>query len=337
MQLPREIRNTLEDLLGASPTADLARAAAIVSERYRRTRGASAPLGIASTLEAEAYLATRFPATFCSVARAIESLAEAVPGFTPQTLLDVGAGPGTAALAAAMRWPDIGQAMLIEPNLHLQNIGARLLRGAVPALKIMWETADISRHPLPEAACDTVLSSYLLNEIAQEKGKAVLRETILKMWRAAKDVLLIIEPGTPEGQNIILEARRILIEAGAFIAAPCPHAHQCPIAARWPAEEKWCHFSVRVERSRLHRQLKQDAVLGYEDEKFSYLVVTRTPASTLAARIVGHPRGTKVVEAEVCTDAGEYKAVKVARSSPDYKALRKAAWGDGVGTANVRE
>ena len=50
--------------------------------------------------------------------------------------------------------------------------------------------------------------------------------------------------------------------------APCPHNAACPMN-----EDDWCHFSGRVSRSRIHRQLKSGE-LGYEDE---VLVHSRCP------------------------------------------------------------
>jgi ribosomal protein RSM22 (predicted rRNA methylase) len=128
----------------------------------------------------------------------------------------------------------------------------------------------------------------------------------------------------------VLMARDTLLSEGAHIAAPCPHVQQCPIKTLWPSGDKWCHFSVRVERSRMHRMIKPDAVLGYEDEKFSYVVASRDKPVMPRYRITGNPRGKKIVEAEACGADGRFEELRVAKSSPDFKAFRKAEWGDGV-------
>jgi len=125
-----------------------------------------------------------------------------------------------------------------------------------------------------------------------------------------------------------MKIREQLIEEGAFIAAPCPHQSDCPIMDEAP--KKWCHFSVRVERSKLHRQVKQDASLSYEDEKYSYIVASRHKPSAPEYRIIGHPRGTKPVAADVCANSGEAKHITINKSHPKYKSFRKAKWGDGV-------
>ena len=54
----------------------------------------------------------------------------------------------------------------------------------------------------------------------------------------------------------------------------------------------------------MHRRLK-DAELGYEDEKFSYVALTREAAAIAGARVVRRPRHKPgLVEIQVCTPAG---------------------------------
>jgi ribosomal protein RSM22 (predicted rRNA methylase) len=83
-----------------------------------------------------------------------------------------------------------------------------------------------------------------------------------------------------------------------------------------------------VERTREHRLAKQ-ATLGYEDEKFSYVLATRETAESAPARILRHPQKSKgLVELRLCTTEGIIN-LKVGKSSPDWKRARKASWGDG--------
>ncbi|MGC1859447.1 MAG: small ribosomal subunit Rsm22 family protein [Pseudolabrys sp.] len=52
----------------------------------------------------------------------------------------------------------------------------------------------------------------------------------------------------------------------------------------------WCHFAQRIARSRVHRQTKR-ADVPWEDEKFSYVAVSRKPAARVRARvIIARPR-----------------------------------------------
>src|SRR5207244_3373275 len=100
----------------------------------------------------------------------------------------------------------------------------------------------------------------------------------------------------------ILAARDLLVAAGLRIAAPCPHSADCPIG---PGTD-WCHFSARVSRSSLHRQVKGGS-LPYEDEKFSYVAAVHPEARSAAprpaaARVLRRPQIRKgQVLLELCT------------------------------------
>jgi len=90
----------------------------------------------------------------------------------------------------------------------------------------------------------------------------------------------------------------------------------------------WCHFAVRIDRSALHRDLK-GARLGYEDEKYSYLVASREHARTPVARLVRSPRLHKGhVRLVVCEAAGLNERVVSRRDGELYRCARDARWGD---------
>jgi ribosomal protein RSM22 (predicted rRNA methylase) len=137
---------------------------------------------------------------------------------------------------------------------------------------------------------------------------------------------VIVEPGTPAGWQRVLAARSQLIEAGAHVIAPCPHAHACPLQ---PPD--WCHFAQRVARSRVHRHTKRTDV-PWEDEKFSYLAVSRQPATAAAARVIGRPRkGSGRVTLKLCRPDGS--AGEQLFSRRDGEAFRRAwrsDWGAAV-------
>ena len=45
-------------------------------------------------------------------------------------------------------------------------------------------------------------------------------------------MLVLVEPGTPQGFARIREARAALIAEGAHIVAPCTHENVCPMEGR---------------------------------------------------------------------------------------------------------
>ncbi len=266
MELPPALRAAVERALSGQKLADLAATAAALSQRYRDERR-DGRLHVASEAEALAYLATRLPATYAAVRFSFAAIKLARPVFAPKTVLDIGAGPGTALWAAADCWPDLAEAVLVEASPVFQACGAELAREAsLP--QITWRVADAANAPLDETPRDLVTMAYALNELPPDVRPQLLQ----RLWEITADTLVIIEPGTPAGWQRIVAARAQLIAAGAHPIAPCPHAHPCPLT---PPD--WCHFAARVARSRTHR-LTKAAELSWEDEKFSYVAVSRIPA-----------------------------------------------------------
>jgi ribosomal protein RSM22 (predicted rRNA methylase) len=265
MELPPLLRQAVDRALSGTALADLAASAATLSQRYREERR-DGSLHVTSAQDALAYLAVRLPATYAAVRASFAALVQARPDFAPKTVLDIGAGPGTALWADADCWPDLEDALLVEASPIFRACGERLAAEAqhsnlVP--QMTWRTADVGVDAVDGAPRDLVILAYALNELDAEVRQSVLA----RLWRATADTLVIVEPGTPAGWQRILAARRQLIEAGAHVIAPCPHADECPLV---PPD--WCHFAARVARSRLHRQAK-GAEVPWEDEKFSYVAV----------------------------------------------------------------
>jgi ribosomal protein RSM22 (predicted rRNA methylase) len=125
------------------------------------------------------------------------------------------------------------------------------------------------------------------------------------------------------GFALIKQLREDLLQAGGYLVAPCPHARSCPM----PAGD-WCHFAARVERSALHRRLKT-ASLGYEDEKFSYLVMTKQPVKSVAARVLRRPLvQSGFVQLQLCITEGLQPATITRRDKAAFKRARKVVWGD---------
>ena len=91
----------------------------------------------------------------------------------------------------------------------------------------------------------------------------------------------------------------------------------------------WCHFSVRVNRSSVHRRLKS-AELGYEDEKFSYVAAVREAGPRRPGRVVRRPTlGKGLVSLYLCTPGeGLARQVVSKRQGPLYRAARDVGWGD---------
>lgn len=290
---------------------------AALSSWYRSPNG---PRGLPPVRDfARAYAAYRMPATFHAAAAAMRAAAELTPDYRPRSMLDVGAGSGSAVWAAAATWPTLVKVRAVERDGPSIDLGRGLAErsGVAVLASIDWARADAYANAFEPA--DLVTASYLVGELDPGQQERVID----RLWDLTAGVLVIVEPGTPRGADQIRAATRRLINRGATILAPCPGT-ECPVTL-----PEWCHFSVRLERSRLHRRAKQ-VELDYEDEKFAYVVAARdtVPSLTAAGRVVARPRRTKGrVELRLCTPSGAVSRV-VARSEGDaYKLARKLEWG----------
>jgi ribosomal protein RSM22 (predicted rRNA methylase) len=240
--------------------------------------------------------------------------AEVMSQFAPRSMLDVGSGPGTAIAAAQQIFSTIETFRAIEANAEMSRVAQSLLQ-----THIECQNTDVSSAQFGHA--DLVMLSYILGELRETQR----REVIERAWQAAQQLLIVVEPGTPEGYDRILRVRETLLAMGANVAAPCPHAEKCPMTGT----KDWCHFAARVERTSLHRQLKGGS-LGHEDEKFSYVAFAREPVELPKSRIVRHPmQSSGHVRLQLCFNGKGLRDEVVPRSRKgEYRLSRRARWGD---------
>jgi ribosomal protein RSM22 (predicted rRNA methylase) len=318
MELPGALKAAVERELERIPLAELQRAAATLSQRYRaETRDGR--LHLDADLAVKAYLATRLPATYAAVRTSFAAVAEALPDFAPADLLDIGAGPGTALWAAADCWASLRSARLLEASAEARSIGQQLSRH-LPGVGASWQSANVSIDVGQIEKADLVTVAYVLDELDPK----IIPPLVSRLWSLAT-TLVVVEPGTPAGWRRILAVRQQLIQAGAAIPAPCPHAQPCPLL-----EPDWCHFARRVARSRITRLAKGGDV-PFEDEKIHFRrgdpparCKPAGPCAGAAASIQGPGR----VEA---LPAGRPVGGCTGQQTEGdaYRVARRVDWGDG--------
>ena len=316
--LPAELKAALDARLEGLSRSDVATRAAVISKTYRDGGTSSA---IKSETDALAYALARMPATYAAVSACLNALSEARPDFAPQTLLDVGAGPGTAGWAASEAFASLTLLTLLDTNPALRALALDLQRGTTRFADTKYDAGDARAALAMADGADLVIASYVIGEL----GEAERRSLMESMWAKTRDTLLVVEPGTPSGYARILSARTQLIIAGAHVLAPCPHDAACPLRA-----PDWCHFSQRLARSRAHKQVK-GAEVPFEDERISYVVLTRTRVAAHPSRILAQPTvGKAEVSAKLCTPDGVTIAKVPRRDKAAYAAARHWRWGDAV-------
>jgi ribosomal protein RSM22 (predicted rRNA methylase) len=302
-----DLTTALDELAAELP----ARRLADEVERWQRIyRDPTTDLAAARQLTREqaiAYAVYRMPATYAATTAALAEVAAAMPDFAPVSMLDLGAGAGAASWAASEIFSSLKEITAIERDQAMISVGRRLAERS-------YVTGDLATtREFPEA--DLAVASYSLNELSTV-------DSLIARLTDKVQTIVIVEPGTPRGFAGIRAIREQLTKAGMRVAAPCPHDGACPIV-----DPDWCHFSVRLQRSAVHRKAKR-ADLGYEDEKFSYVAATRLPVDRAGARVLRHPqiRSGHVI-LRLCED-GIHDVTVSKRQGETYKRARRISWGD---------
>ena len=327
MELPLSCRMALEDMIEKSSCtlAMLRDATAKMTVSYKEASGQGTRL-VTRRCEVLAYAATRMPATYGAVSSSLDAALQTLSeddAASLSTVLDLGAGTGAAVLAATALLPGDIRITAVEREPEMLAIGRCLTEDC----NVTWEQSDALAYAQRLAqegkTYDVVVSSYMTNEMAEDT-----RRTLFDLlWRITGKLLLLVEPGTKVGSAILRAAREQLNACGAQVCAPCPQIGICPLEA-----DDWCHFTCRVARSRLHKQLKGGDV-PFEDEKFSYLALTRLPCTPVCGRILRHPqKDAGRITLTVCTPSGREIKTVTKRDKALFTAARKAGAGDSIPT-----
>jgi ribosomal protein RSM22 (predicted rRNA methylase) len=205
-------------------------------------------------------------------------LAVRVPALSPSSMLDFGSGPGTAALVAAAVWPQAcSELVCVEPSPHMRSladslqaaVSSRQSQASPPPCRFI-SALDRLRGPEQQRRYDLVIAAYSIGELPTRTAR---QQAIRRLWAHTRDVLVIVEPGTPKASTHVREARQDVLDlarralraqdklahaaadvtpddSSVHVVAPCAHEKRCP------AEDMtatWCHFAQRVQRTTAQR------------------------------------------------------------------------------------
>lgn len=192
MELPIELKEKIESEIDSNEIKNIIENTKNLSNKYRNESGESKVL-LKSISEAKAYSLFRMPATYGATLKALEHTFKRIQNVDIKTLIDFGAGTGSATWATSEKF-DLQKIVCIEREESMIELGKDLATvSEKQALKTAkWIKADIELEEIKEYA-DLAISSYMLNEMNKESRI----KTALKMWESCKKILVIVEPGTP--------------------------------------------------------------------------------------------------------------------------------------------
>lgn len=298
----------IEDIVVSHPSNAVLKASATTSMYQHQTKKLGPKLY--NGLGALAYATARLPSTYAAVRNVFHRLkiSRRYDGWEPHSMLDFGAGPGTAAWAAHSVWSSSPlQVTAVEISSSMADIGYEILKDVKQAMSLEGSTKDTGalqeqnsglqqldirwRPFLPRdqkrmATYDICIASYSLNEI---DNKVERHRLLQKLMHSCREYLVLIEPGTPHGFSTIEESRRYILSVSKklgipfHVASPCPHDGACPLASA----RSWCHFSqrhLRTDEQRIAvKSLTGKAPRNTYNERFSYVILKRGARKTISS------------------------------------------------------
>ncbi|CAI5744406.1 unnamed protein product [Peronospora destructor] len=294
--------------------------------------------------ETLAYLSFELEATYACSHAVFTELQKRLPDFEPKSVLDFGAGPGTASWVAKEFYEkSLDRYRVVEPSQSMVDAAEVLLKD-FPGLSIRRSIADMSRDIDAGNKYDLIVVSYVFSEITNDFERVA---TTSALWELLSEngCLVIVDRGSPWGSHHVRSARQFVLdsvaenengEEGVHIVAPCPHHFECPAAG-----STWCHFVQRSPIVNRPREATTKRWHGQKGSKFSYMIVQKTrkgsDEDTVArtkkpiARMLRAPLlATRHVHLDLCTPDGKLERRSVTKGKATrevYRASRKAHWG----------
>ena len=296
--------DTVEDFVRSHPSYDILKTQADRAAYQYQTK----KLGprMYNGLGALAYATSRLPSTYAAIRNVFHRLkiSRRDDGWVPTSMLDFGAGPGTAAWAAHSVWNSATMHVTaVEISSSMANIGYEILKdvqesspksnGESDSLLKMSSMQQMNIQWVPFLPRDTkrrmkkydiCIAAYSLNEVDDKVERNRLLNTLL---HSSQEYIVLVEPGTPHGFSLIEESKQYILKLSKkmgipfHVASPCPHDGPCPLVQA----RAWCHFAQKhvrtVEQRIAVKSLTGKAPRDTYNEKFSYVILRRGSRKTI--------------------------------------------------------
>ncbi len=310
---------------GISPER-LSQAVLELSGLFTKGRRALSGSYLESPTLAAAYLAYFLPVNLSK----IQVLLDEMPveqAHDTFSVLDLGCGPGTGALAVLDWGHDRGSVAA------LSVVAVDRSMTAIHQAESFWNkycrTADLTGTSLhtckadvertgwlkevqPRAPFDLIILANCLNELHADATDPIMMRSRLVIETLAllapHGTMMIVEPALRETSRALHQVRdRLLQEKRCTIYSPCLHENNCPALTK---PDDWCHEERAWEPPAMIQEI--DEAVGFIKDalKFSYLllrkdgktIVERRPAVYRVVSELRHLKGEK--RAWLCNELG---------------------------------
>ncbi|ETW07606.1 hypothetical protein H310_02082 [Aphanomyces invadans] len=308
--------------------------------------------------ETMAYMAFEMDGVFSAVHHVLRQMTnvdgEAAP-FRPKSMLDFGAGPGTASWVAKEFFDEsLNEYRLVEPSQSMMDAAAVVMEG-FRGLSFRKSLSEMKREIVKGKQYDLIVVSFVLSDITNDFERIAVMSTLWSLL-AENGRLVIVDRGNSWGSLQVRSARQFILDSltanaeemvesndatprieGGKVLGPCPHQKECPMQ-----EGEWCHFVQRTPRVIQPRLPTTQRWAGYASMKFSYVTLEKkaghnsekdaaTRTELPHARLTRGPiLSNRHVTLDLCHPEGtmERRSVTKGRAERDvYRAARKAHWG----------
>ncbi|XP_036452142.1 methyltransferase-like protein 17, mitochondrial [Colossoma macropomum] len=295
------------------------------------------------------FMAARLAGGYAAVMRALNEIKKRDLSFAPRSLLDFGSGLGTALWASHTHWGDsLKEHVCVDASGAMNRLAEQLLTGGSetedPLIKHVYFRQFLPVSPKVQS--DLVVAAFSLSELASQKER---EDTVLTLWRKTNAYLVLVENGTKEGHQVLMEARDVLLKKEEkvihdsrrpVVFAPCTHERTCPKLLNQPVVP--CNFLQP------YHPLPLPGSADREEERFSYLIVSREEREAPGERegvewgrlTAPVHRRTRHVQCQICCSTGELKQLAVTarqHGRDSYRCARSSNWGDRLPIINTED
>ena len=235
--------------------------------------------------------------------RLFANLPDSVFPTSDTTCIDLGSGPLTVVTALWLARPELRKLHLtwycLDVSANSLSLGEDIFLSIAAKAKAAdesiepWQIIRVKGPfgtPIKQKA-GFLTCANMLNELDQASDMPPEFQTKkyyeqLQRYTEKDAGIILVEPGVPKAARTLSLLRTRYIKDGRTIAAPCPHAGECPMSgfkAYTGSKNKWCNFAFTTEDAPHKLQKLSDmAKLPKERATLSFVAVSRadTPTNT---------------------------------------------------------
>ncbi len=238
--------------------------------------------------------------------RLFANLPDSVFPAADSTCLDLGSGPLTVVTALWLARPELRKLKLtwycLDVSANSLALGEDIYLSVAAKAKAVDESIEPWQIIRVKGAFGTTIKqkadfltcANMFNELDQASDMPPEFQTKkyyeqIQRYTEKNAGIILVEPGVPKAARTLSLLRSRYIKEGRTIAAPCPHAEECPMSgfkAYTGSKNKWCNFAFSTEDAPARLQkLSVAAKLPKERATLSFMAVEN--ARWLSARGAG--------------------------------------------------